>query len=233
LAGQIRQAEIKKEKRSSNITHMKNWVFDLDGTLVDSFAHYFGTLEEIFAAHGSRFVPDLRQAALTDPLDLFFEKHIGPTAVPPAFEMLRLLSNESARHILPFAGIEKVVRELKRRGARVAVWTNRDLESATLILKHSGLKPLAELCVSGTCVDLRKPHPEGLLRLIQHFGCAPSDVTMVGDHEHDVTAANEAGVRAVRASWHAYWKIDACPDADFQFHSVPDFENWAAGLGKS
>jgi HAD superfamily hydrolase (TIGR01509 family) len=206
---------------------MRNWVFDLDGTLVDSFAHYFSALDEIFAAHGRRFAPELRKDALTESLDRFFAHHLGSAAVRPAFERLHVRSNEDARLIRPFAGLETIVTRLRQRGARVAVWTNRDLASASLILEHSGWQQHTEAMVSGTCVTLRKPHPEGLLRLIERFGCDPSEVTMVGDHEHDVTAAKTIGARAVRASWHAYWSERDCGTADAQFRSVEEFGAWA------
>jgi phosphoglycolate phosphatase len=208
---------------------MRHWVFDLDGTLVDSFGHYFDALDEIFLAHGASFEPELRRAALTDPLHEFFERHLGRSAVPEAFARLQIRSNDDARRIQPFVGMAGLIRQLQAHGSRVAVWTNRDLESADLILEHSGLKPLTEACVSGTCVAERKPKPEGLLRLIGRFGCDPSEVTMVGDHEHDVLAAKEVGARAVRASWHTYWSEVPCSTADAQFRSVSEFEVWALG----
>lgn len=211
---------------------MRHWVFDLDGTLVDSFGHYFDALEEIFLAHGTSFEPELRRAALTDPLRELFERHLGRSAVPEAFARLQIRSNDDARLIRPYAGLDGLIRQLQQRGARVAVWTNRDLESASLILEHSGLKPLTEVCVSGTCVTERKPRPEGLLRLIDRFGCDPDEVTMVGDHEHDVSAAKEVGARAVRASWHSYWNEAPCRTADAQFRSVSDFEAWALRPGR-
>jgi phosphoglycolate phosphatase-like HAD superfamily hydrolase len=68
---------------------MRHWVFDLDGTLVDSFSHYFDAMGEVFAAHGASFGPELRQIALTDPLQKIFERHLGRAAVPSAFELLQ------------------------------------------------------------------------------------------------------------------------------------------------
>lgn len=206
---------------------MKHWVFDLDGTLVDSFSHYFRSLDAVFREHGAQFTPELRQMALTEPLDKFFIQHLGQESLLTAFERLQTLSNDDARHIRPFTGLEEVVQQLLVRGARVAVWTNRDLVSASLILKHSGLSRLTETCVSGTCVAQRKPHPEGLLRLIDRFGCDAKDVTMVGDHEHDVMGAKAVGARAVRASWHAYWQEEDCRAADAQFRRITDFGAWA------
>jgi HAD superfamily hydrolase (TIGR01662 family) len=205
---------------------MKVWVFDLDGTLVDSFSHYFVLLDEIFREHGARFSSELCQPALTQPLPEFFEQHLGKEAVGPAMSVLQEKSNADAERIRPFEGLPAALRHLAEQGARIAVWTNRDRVSAELILEHSGLKPYAQAFVSGSCVNQRKPHPEGLLRIIDTFGCKPSDVTMVGDHEHDVTAAKSAGARAVRASWHSHWVVDPCTVADAQFHHVSDFSEW-------
>lgn len=208
---------------------MKYWVFDLDGTLVDSFGHYFNALSEVFQAHGARFTPELHFPALTHPLTEFFGEYFGKDAVQPALRMLQEKSNADARVIRPFSGITNAVESLAGQGARIGVWTNRDWTSARLILDHSGLGRYAEICVSGTCVTQRKPHPEGLLRIIDHFGCETSSVTVVGDHDHDVLAAKEVGARAVRASWHSYWEIERCMHADSQFFDSHEFANWAVG----
>jgi phosphoglycolate phosphatase len=212
---------------------MRHWVFDLDGTLVDSFGKYFALMGEIFAAHGRRFETGMHREALTESLEAMFEKHLGRENVARAFEVLRARSNEDARDIRPFAGMEGFLAELRTRGARIAVWTNRDLVSASLILEHSGLKGMTEAIVSGTCVSARKPHPEGLVRLIERFGCEPGEVTMVGDHPYDVEGAKAAGARAVRASWHGYWDDEECPVADAQFRRVADFHAWARGSAVS
>jgi HAD superfamily hydrolase (TIGR01549 family) len=206
---------------------MKHWVFDLDGTLVDSFSHFFASLERIFNDHGARFTPDLRMAALTESLPLFFTRHLGEKALEPAFEKLKILSNEDALSIRPFAGVETFLAHLKKQGSKVGIWTNRDYESASLIVQHSGLAPYVDEFVSGTCTTLRKPHPEGLLRIIEKFQSHPSEITMVGDHEHDVTAAKAAGSRGVRASWHAYWSVEPCVHTEHHFHHFSEFTNWA------
>jgi phosphoglycolate phosphatase-like HAD superfamily hydrolase len=205
---------------------MKHWVFDLDGTLVDSFSHYFVLLSDIFSTHGARFSDELRRPALTQSVAEFFEQHLGPEAVPSAVSVLHERSIEDAKHIRPFTGMLPTIRSLKENGSRVAVWTNRDLASAQSIILHSGLKPFIELCVSGNCTVQRKPNPEGLLRIVQHFGCDAASVTMVGDHDFDVMAAKTAGARGVRANWHAYWKPEPCAHSDFQFSQIEDFKKW-------
>lgn len=206
---------------------MKHWVFDLDGTLVDSFAHYFASLDDIFRQHGSRFTAEMRHELITEPLVGVFAKHLGAAAVEPAMALLQTRSNADAAIIQPFTGIPDALANLEKRGTRMAVWTNRDLTSARIILERSGLGRYMETMVSGECVR-RKPHADGLHRLAGHFGCTPAEITMVGDHDHDVFVAKDHGARAVRASWHGYWPHAGCPRADHQFHSVEDFAAWVS-----
>lgn len=207
---------------------MKYWAFDLDGTLVDSFSHYFTALTDIFNEHGAAFSEKLHHSALTESLPLFFEQHLGATVATAAMTKLQTRSNDDATRIQPFNGMTALVETLLNQGARVGVWTNRDLISAKLILEKTGLDRLVEICVSGTCVGQRKPHPEGLVKIIEHFKCAPEHITMVGDHEYDVLGAKEIGARSVRASWHSYWDVEKCTHADFQFHTVSEFSSWVA-----
>jgi HAD superfamily hydrolase (TIGR01549 family) len=202
------------------------WVFDLDGTLVDSFPPFFAVMTEIFEANGMTFKPALEYAALTEPLALFFSRQLGKRAVAEAMATLQTKSNESALTTQAFEGVSDMLRRLSESGARIAILTNRDLESAQLILKHSGLGQYTEYCVSGSCVIQRKPHPEGLLRIKDYFAGEIGSVTMVGDHEHDVLVGKKAGARAVRANWHTYWPAEKCPHADHQFHSVREFDDW-------
>jgi pyrophosphatase PpaX len=209
---------------------MKHWVFDLDGTLVDSFGHYFDALREIFTLHGATFSSDLHHAALTDHPVTFFQRELGGKVTSQAIAHLQERSNSDAARVQPFPGAMETVRHLTERGSRVAVWTNRDRQSARLILDQTGLAKYADTLVSSCCVTQRKPHPEGLLKLSEVFACRPSEITMVGDHEHDVTAAKSVGARAVRASWHQYWPATPCSTADRQFFEFPDFQQWVQTL---
>lgn len=204
---------------------MKHWVFDLDGTLVDSFSHYFRALDEIFASYGKTFSKAHYHDALTLTLDRLFAEHLPATAVAPALSRLQDESNNHALLIKTFDGIPEALELLKARGSRIAIWTNRDLDSASRIIKAAGLDRFVELCVSGTCVE-RKPSPAGLERIAREFDCVARDITMVGDHEHDVTTPKGAGARAIRASWHAYWEIKACAHAHEQFYTVSAFRTW-------
>ena len=205
---------------------MTHWIFDLDGTLVDSFAHYFETMGAIFGRYERRFTPELHWASLTEPVREFLARNLGDHAVPGALGELHERSNEDARWIRPFPGVVDILQTLSDRNARIGVWTSRDRISAQLILDHSGLGKYVECLVTGSCVVERKPHPEGLVKVAGFFECDPAEVTMVGDHEHDMMAARGVDAHALRASWHAYWPIERCAHADRQFFTTSELAAW-------
>ena len=135
-------------------------------------------------------------------------------------------SQSDAVGIRPFDGAVDLLSRLKDRGDRVAIWTSRDLASAALVLKHSGLDRFVQKCVSGTCVMEHTPHPEGLLRILGEYGCPPEDAVMVGDHENDMRAARQAGTYAIRASWNPHGETTPCVHAHQQFRRIADLKTW-------
>ncbi len=207
------------------------FVFDLDGTLVDSFGHYFESLETVFNEFGreksARFSSEQYYPSLTEPLPKFLNDSLGDKQGVAAMKLLRDLSCQHAKLIRPFDGMLDVLDGLKSRGTKIAVWTNRDFPSASLILEHSGVKPYLDAFVSGSCVKEKKPNAEGMGKILTQMGLASDGVVMIGDHEHDVWAAKSSSVRAVRASWHTYWDIAVCKEADHQFYKVKEFADWS------
>jgi phosphoglycolate phosphatase len=204
---------------------MRHWIFDLDGTLVDSFSHYFEFLEREFAARDIQFTEDLRLVALTESLPNFFGRYFGAHRISEMVAKAHASSIEDAHKVRAFEGIPAILEDLSAKGSRMAILTNRDLASAQLILKCTGLDKYMEACLSGDCVQ-RKPSTEGILKLIDQFGCDPAEVTMVGDHVHDVEIARATGARGVRVSWHRYWEIESCHVAHHHFDEVSKFGEW-------
>ncbi|MEW6057046.1 MAG: HAD-IA family hydrolase, partial [Bdellovibrionota bacterium] len=194
-----------------------------------SFAHYFSTLRDLFRKRGLQFTQELYYPALTQPLIEFFERHFGKDVVGEVLSELQMRSNEDALSVQPYREIFTTLQHLFENNKRVAVWTNRDLISAKLILNQTGLSRLIEHCISGTCLP-RKPNPEALRQIARRFGVETQALTMVGDHEHDVEAAKSVGAMAVRASWHSYWEIGKCQKADLQFYKASDFYSWVQSL---
>src|ERR1700753_1849967 len=100
------------------ILSMQYWVFDLDGTLVDSFPPFFEVLEVIFQQNGKAFPKDFHLPALTESLPLFFERHLGKEAVPGALHLLQEQSNADAARIKTFPGVMETIALLKSKNSK-------------------------------------------------------------------------------------------------------------------
>ena len=99
-----------------------------------------------------------------------------------------------------YEGIPETVAELKRRGARLGVLSNKfDAGVQEVVGAYlPGLFAVAH----GESADIpRKPDPTGLLRTIEELGSAPERTVYVGDSTGDVAVARNAGTYAVGVTW--------------------------------
>lgn len=205
---------------------MKYWVFDLDGTLIDSFEYYLTLVRTIFARYGVILAPENLNSCLGQYSKNFFAEHLPAEHLSDALTALKTSALDDAGKIQPYQGIASLLAEISRRNTPMALWTSRDLESATKILDYTGLSRYFSYRVSGSCVGKHKPDPEGLLKIASHFGCDPSQLVMVGDHDYDVQAAKAVGATAIRASWHRFGSPEFCSISDQHFRSVDEMLNW-------
>lgn len=100
------------------------------------------------------------------------------------------------RDILPLLrlrpGFRPFIDELRGRGVRMAVHTNRTLRGIQTVLDIFSLPSYFNPVVAADTAA-PKPSPEGARRICAVWGCAPSRVLFVGDTGHDKAAAEGAG----------------------------------------
>ena len=89
-----------------------------------------------------------------------------------------------------------------------AVSTNR-ATTITDVLRIHGLEDEFDLVISSLDVKNPKPHPESIIKILNHFTLSPSEALFIGDSEVDQEAAQGAGVpfiayknRSLQAEYH-------------------------------
>ena len=208
---------------------MKYWVFDLDGTLIDSFGHFFETIQPHIP---ELFTHEDRLRAVSNTAEVFLSKWLTTERIEEVLAELRQSSLDHSHLVPRYTGTAEAFKILKANGCRVAIYTNRDFKTAKAIVDAAGWQDTVEILVSGDCVAKRKPHVEGLEKIQRHFGCSAENMVMIGDHHVDVEMAKTHGAFAVRASWHEHWDHDNCKVADKQFYSHDEFAKWVAEVTK-
>ena len=112
----------------------------------------------------------------------------------------------------PFPGIEDMLRELRARGIKTAVLSNK-FDAAVQELAEQYLPGLFDIARGEIPPTPRKPHPDALLQIIEELGATPEETVYVGDTSVDYEVARNAGTRVVGVSW-GYDKALPMPVAD-------------------
>lgn len=100
----------------------------------------------------------------------------------------------------PFPGTVDVLRELRARGAKTAVLSNK-FDAAVRELSDHYFPGLFDVSRGEIPPIPRKPDPTALLQVIQELGATPADTVYVGDTSVDAEVARNAGTKIVGVSW--------------------------------
>jgi phosphoglycolate phosphatase len=179
-------------------------VFDLDGTLADTVEDLSAALAQALRACGLDPVPaalvrdtlhgglSATAAAALDELDA------PPERLPQLLAAYEQAYRERAhRASTAYAGVGPLLDDLARRGARMAICTNKDRAEARQLLLRLGLAHRFEVVVGGDTTGRRKPDPLPLLHALDLLDAEPPQALFFGDSEVDAACARAAGVRFV------------------------------------
>ncbi len=177
-------------------------LFDIDGTLLNSWDFIIDAMEYSLMQHGYP-KPSKKQLnkAMGKPLIEFYQMLI-PTA-----DYSRLASThhefQKTKHYLikPFPNTIKTLDSLKNSGFSLAAISNRMRESLLESLKTTGIFDYFDVIVSADDVESPKPHPDPLLMALKKLKVESNNSYMVGDTEQDVLAGQAAQVKTVGVTY--------------------------------
>jgi phosphoglycolate phosphatase-like HAD superfamily hydrolase len=177
------------------------YIFDVEGTLIDCAPEIIRCWGETLAAFGvpvssmnlqrlSGMDGDEMLAILAPDLDENARKDV----LKAQGERYRAVYLPRAR---AFSGVREVFKEIKSRGARIALATDCQPDE---LKRYRGLLNVDDLIDAIACGDevaKGKPDPEVVELALDHLGGTPAPLaTMIGDTPFDAQAARSAGANA-------------------------------------
>ena len=203
-------------------------IFDLDGTLVDTVGDLAAALNATLAERGLPYHPveavrTMVGGGLAKLLDRALEAHGLVLADDERGEaearLFELYAAKPAALSRLYPGAKETLHALSEAGIAIGLCTNKPASMSRDVLHALGIVgPLAcRQCGDG---DLpKKPHPAGLLKVLERLGARPEDAIMVGDSVTDVEAARAASLSGVVLVSHGY---SAIPVAELGADAVID-----------
>lgn len=196
-------------------------VFDLDGTLVDTAPDLTNALNDVLVRRGHAPVSAATiRAAVGMGARIMIETALARRGAsadiePMLAEFLAHYDTNIAAESRPFPGAVAALETLKKRGATLAICTNKRAHLARKLMGALGLDGYFQAIAGRDSFAVAKPHPGHLTETIAAAGGAPSRAIMVGDSEVDILAAKGARLPVVMVSFgYAPSPLDgARPDA--------------------
>lgn len=174
-------------------------IFDCDGVLFHSeranIAFYNAVLREIGEPP---LAADAESAAHALASSDLYQKYFGdrPAVLARVREASRTLDYGPFYPLMkPHDRLREILARLRAR-YRTAMATNRG-KTAHGVLRHFSLDDLFDLAVGALDVERPKPHPDMLLRCLEHFDMVGDSAVYVGDQTIDAASARAAGLRFI------------------------------------
>jgi phosphoglycolate phosphatase len=197
------------------------YIFDLDGTLLDSAEDICGAVQQVLSPHVPQPLPfDYLKSFVGFHLDAVLTSVLENASREQLDSLIQdYKSNYLARgHVSTriYPGVTEGLGELRGRKTTA---TTKGTPTARAVLHQFGLLPYFDH-VQGTDGFPCKPAPDVLMRSIAALAATPEECLFVGDSETDMEAGRRAGVKtcAVRygygdpaalAKWQPdYWISD-------------------------
>jgi phosphoglycolate phosphatase len=170
------------------------YLFDVDGTLMDSACDICGSVQSVLKSSGRDDVEDafLRRYIGRHLLDLFLDLGYPREAIDQMiadYRQIYLARKHSSTSVIP--GVPEMLAGL---GGKKSTATTKGTVTTRAVLEQFGLAQYFDH-VQGTDGFPAKPEPDVLLKSLAIFGVEPSDCLLVGDAPADMEAGRRAGVK--------------------------------------
>lgn len=181
-------------------------IFDLDGTLLDTLCDLCNSANYALKECGlpERNINEIKKFIGNGVENLIRRAVPENTDEEKIQECLSLFKihylHNSKNFTKPFDGIVRVLENLKKKGFKIAVLSNK-FDKAAKKLCNEYFCGLIDEAVGESADTPQKPSPEGVFKILNLLGSDKSKTVMIGDSEVDIQTAKNAGIYSVGVLW--------------------------------
>ena len=184
------------------------YIFDLDGTLLDTLTDLAASCNYALRTHGmpEHSIDDVRRF-VGNGVRKLMERAIPDGDANPVFEATFATFREhymvhSLDTTKPYPGIMDALAELKARGSRLAVVSNKMMAATVELCKYFFPETIEVAIGENEAEGIRKkPAPDTVFAALKQLGVSGDNAVYVGDSDVDLATARNSGLPCISVLW--------------------------------
>lgn len=181
---------------------MKYFIFDVDGTLLNSAEVDQQCLQQMLREFGQEHtLEELRPSFGKPGRQTLADLGFSGEAAERAMDRWEGLSQERIAEVRVFDGVEAMLKALHERGCRCGIVTSRTHYQFDYGFSPLGLDGYFDAVICMEDAPRHKPAPDPLLECLRRMGGTADEAVYIGDSACDMECAAAAGVKSCLALW--------------------------------
>ena len=184
------------------------FIFDLDGTLLDTLADLAASVNYALGSCGlpQHTTDDVRRF-VGNGVRVLMERAVPQGAQNPLFDTaFATFRQHYLDHSLdttrPYDGIPQLLAELRQRGCRLAVVSNKFYAATQELCRHFFPDTISVAIGEHEAEGIRKkPAPDTVVEALRQLGVGSEGAVYVGDSDVDVLTARNSGLPCISVLW--------------------------------
>jgi len=188
-------------------TMYNTFIFDLDGTLLNTLDDLAASVNYALRTHGmpERTLDEVR-SFVGNGVRLLMERAIPEGSANPRFEetfatFRAYYMEHSLDTTRPYDGIPEVIHALKQRGCRLAVVSNKFYAATQELIRHFFPEITVAIGEHEAEGIRKKPAPDTVFEALRQLGVGKEKAVYVGDSDVDLQTARNSGLPCISVLW--------------------------------
>jgi HAD superfamily hydrolase (TIGR01549 family) len=186
-----------------DLSSIRAFIFDIDGTLVDSNGLHVGSWDRAFQRFGKQFSREQLRAQIGKGSDQYLPEFLTPEEIKRFGKELdeyrsELFKKEYLPKVRPFSKVRELFQRLRDDNKHIVLASSGKKADTKYYVDLLKIGDFIDGYVSGDDADSSKPAPDIFAASLDKLGdISPADAVTVGDTRFDVEAAKKADLRTI------------------------------------
>jgi HAD superfamily hydrolase (TIGR01549 family) len=179
------------------------FIFDIDGTLVDSNELHVDSWDRAFRRFGKQFSREKLRAQIGKGSDQYLPEFLTPDEIKRFGKALddfrsELFKNEYLPKVRPFPKVRELFQRIRNDDKRIVLASSGKKADTKYYIDLLKIGDLIKGYTSGDDAESSKPAPDIFAASLEKLGdMSPADAVTVGDTRFDIEAARKAGLKTI------------------------------------